>query len=144
MRREFPECPLIGVAGVVIHRGRVLLIKRKRQPLKGEWSIPGGLVKLGEELPAAVRRELREETGLDVEPLEALEVFDRIMRGGRDGSRVRYHFVIVDYACRWKRGRPTPASDVREARWVRREDLAKFHLTEKATEVIQQAFEFFS
>jgi len=144
MRREFPRCPLVGVGGVVIHRGRVLLIRRKRQPLKGEWSIPGGLVELGEELAAAVRRELREETGLEVQPLEVLTIFDRIMRGGRDGSRVRYHFVIVDYACRRIRGRLAPASDVFDARWVRRQDLAKFHLTDKASEVIQQAFEFFS
>lgn len=140
MKREFPEYPLVGVGGVVIHRGRVLLIRRGGEPLKGEWSLPGGLVELGEELAEAARRELKEETGLDVEPLEILTVFDRIFR---DGGRVRYHFVIVDFACRLRGGRLAPASDVLDARWVRREDLPQYHLTEKATSVALQAFKFF-
>src|SRR5579863_2663009 len=126
MKREFPKSPLVGVGGVVIHRKRVLLIRRKRQPLKGEWSLPGGLVELGEELHQAVCRELKEETGLDVEPLEILAVFDRIMRADTRSGRVRYHFVIVDYACCWKRGRIVPSSDVTDARWVRRKDLAQY------------------
>jgi 8-oxo-dGTP diphosphatase len=139
MRREFPDHPIVGVGGVVIHRGRVLLIRRGNEPLKGAWSIPGGLLELGEELAEGVRRELKEETGVDVEPLEILDVFDRIFR---DGPRVRYHYVIVDYACRWKRGRLRPASDVLDARWVGREDLPEYHLSERATSVVQQAFEF--
>jgi len=125
----------------VIHRSRVLLIRRGGEPLKGEWSIPGGLLELGEELAQGVRRELKEETGLDVEPLEILAAFDRIFR---EGSRVRYHYVIVDYACRLKRGRLKPASDVLDARWVRREDLPEYHLSEKATSVILQGFQFFN
>lgn len=141
MRREFPKRPIVGVGGVVIHRGRVLLARRRREPLKGRWSIPGGTVELGEELEQAVRRELREETGLRVEPLEVLAVFDRIQRQGR---RVRYHFVIVDYACRLEGGRLRPASDATDARWVRREDLPHYHLTERATAVILGAFRFFS
>ena len=137
MKREFPDHPLVGVGGVVIHCGRVLLIRRGGEPLKGEWSIPGGLVELGEELAEGARRELKEETGLDVEPLEILTVFDRIFRKGR---RVRYHFVIVDFACRLKGGRLRPGSDVLEARWVRREELPKYHLTEKAYSVVLRAF----
>ena len=137
MQREFPDHPLVGVGGVVIHRGRVLLIRRGGEPLKGEWSIPGGLVELGEELAEGARRELKEETGLDVEPLEILTVFDRIFRKGR---RVRYHFVIVDFACRLKGGRLRPGSDVLEARWVRRQDLPKYHLTDKAYSVVIRAF----
>ncbi len=140
MKREFPDHPLVGVGGVVIHRNRVLLIRRGGEPLKGEWSIPGGLLEVGESLSAAARRELKEETGLDVEPLEIVEVFDRIFRRGR---RVRYHFVIVDYVCRLKGGRLRPASDVLEARWVRREVLGKYHLTRKATDVSMRAFEYF-
>lgn len=140
MRREYPEHPIVGVGGVVVHRNRVLLIRRGGEPLKGEWSIPGGMLELGEELAAGARRELKEETGLDVEPLEVLATFDRIMR---KGVRVRYHYVIVDYACRLKGGRLAPASDVLAARWVRREDLPKYHLTEKATSVVLRAFEFF-
>jgi ADP-ribose pyrophosphatase YjhB (NUDIX family) len=141
MKREYPKQPLVGVGGVVIHRSRVLLIRRGGEPLKGEWSIPGGLIEVGEELADGVRRELKEETGLDVEPLAIIETFDRIFRQGR---RVRYHFVIVDYVCRLKRGRLRPASDVVEARWVRREDLGLYSLTDKATSVALQAFRFFS
>ena len=140
MKREFPDHPIVGVGGVVVHRGRVLLIRRGSEPLKGAWSIPGGLLELGEELAEGVRRELKEETGLDVKPLEVLAVFDRVFR---EGPRVRYHYVIVDYACRLKGGRLRAASDVLDARWVRREDLPQYHLSEKATSVLLQGFEFF-
>jgi 8-oxo-dGTP diphosphatase len=139
MKREFPDQPLVGVGGVVIHRERILLIRRGGEPLKGEWSIPGGLVELGEELAEGARRELKEETGLDVEPLEVLEVFDRIFR---ERGRVRYHFVIVDFACRLKGGRLRPGSDVLEARWVRRAELSAYNLTEKATSVVLRAFDY--
>jgi ADP-ribose pyrophosphatase YjhB (NUDIX family) len=137
MGREYPKQPLVGVGGVVIDRDRVLLIRRGCEPLKGEWSLPGGLLELGEELTAGVRRELLEETGLEVEPLEIILPFDRIVR---EGSRVKYHYVIVDYLCRRKRGRLRPASDVVDARWVRRKDLPQYHLTDMATAVILQAF----
>jgi len=138
-KREFPDRPIVGVGGVVIHRGRVLLVRRGGEPLKGEWSIPGGVVELGEDLAQAARRELKEETCLDVEPLDVLTVFDRIHRHGR---RVKYHFVIVDFACRLKRGRLKPASDVLDARWVRRQDLPQYNLTERATAVVLQAFDY--
>jgi 8-oxo-dGTP diphosphatase len=137
MRREYPKHPLVGVGGVVIDRGHALLIRRGREPLKGQWSIPGGMLELGEELTSGVRRELKEETGLDVEPLECILVFDRIMRNGR---RVKYHYVIVDYLCRKKRGRLRPASDVTDARWVKRKDLPRYHLTEMASLLILRAF----
>src|SRR5271157_1707038 len=140
MPREYPEHPLVGVGGVVIYRNRALLIRRGCEPLKGEWSIPGGMLELGEELAEGVRRELKEETGLDVEPLEIVAAFDRITREGR---RVKYHYVIVDYVCRLKRGRLKPASDVVDARWARREEMPQYHLTEMATKVIMKAFEFF-
>ena len=131
---------MVGVGGVVIHRNRALLIRRGSEPLKGEWSIPGGLIEVGESLSGAVRRELKEETGLDIEPLEIIEVFDRIFRRGR---RVRYHFVIVDYVCRLKGGRLRPASDVIAARWVRRDDLGRYKLTRKAAAVSLKAFAYF-
>jgi len=127
----------VGVGGIVIDRDRVLLIRRGKEPLKGEWSIPGGMLELGEELTAGVQRELKEETGLDVEPLKCILVFDRV---SHEGKRVKYHYVIVDYLCRRKRGRLRPASDVVDARWVRRDDLPKYHLTDMATAVILRAF----
>jgi 8-oxo-dGTP diphosphatase len=138
MLRKYPKHPLVGVGGVVIHRDRALLIRRGHEPLKGEWSIPGGMLELGEDLTAGVQRELKEETGLDVEPLECILVFDRIMH---ESERVKYHYVIVDYLCRRKRGRLHPASDVTDARWVRREDLPQYHLTDLATTVILKAFD---
>ena len=138
MTREYPKQPLVGVGGVVIDRHRALLIRRGSEPLKGEWSIPGGMLELGEELTTGVRRELLEETGLEVEPLEMILAFDRILH---EGERVKYHYVIVDYLCRKKRGRLRPASDVVDARWVRQEDLPKYHLTDMATTVILAAFE---
>jgi 8-oxo-dGTP diphosphatase len=137
MKRKYPKHPIVGVGGVVIDRDRALLIRRGREPLKGQWSIPGGMLELGEELTNGVRRELKEETGLDVEPLECILVFDRIMHNGR---RVKYHYVIVDYLCRKKRGRLRPASDVIDARWVRRKDLPRYHLTEMALLLILRAF----
>lgn len=151
MTREYPKQPLVGVGGVVIHRRRALLIQRGTEPLKHQWSIPGGMLELGEELADGARRELKEETGLDVEPLEVIAVFDRILHDtGKQGGwslkgrgRVRYHYVIVDYVCRLKGGKLAPASDVLDARWVRREDLADYHLTEMATHVIGEAFRFF-
>ena len=138
MKREYPKHPIVGVGGIVIDRGRALLIRRGKEPLKGEWSIPGGMLELGEEIAAGVRRELKEETGLDVEPLECILVFDRI---ARDGARVKYHYVILDYLCRKEGGRLRPASDVVDARWVRREDLPEYHLTELANTIILHAFE---
>jgi len=137
-RREFPDRPMVGVGGVVIHRGRALLIRRGREPLKGEWSIPGGLIELGEELAAGVRRELKEETGLAVEPVQIIATFDRIVKEGR---RVRYHFVIVDYVCRLRGGKLRPGSDVVDACWVQPKDLPKYHLTEMATRVVRAAFQ---
>jgi 8-oxo-dGTP diphosphatase len=137
MQREFPETPRVGVGGVVIHRGRVLLVLRGHEPLRGQWSIPGGLVELGEGLEKAVARELKEETGLVVEPVRIVKVFDRIQRNLR---RVRYHFVIVDYFCRLKRGKLKPASDVLDARWARRDELSRYGLTAMASEVILEAF----
>jgi 8-oxo-dGTP diphosphatase len=138
MKREFPERPIVGVGGIVVHKNRVLLVRRGTAPLKGKWSIPGGMLELGEDLVAAVRRELREETGLDVQPLAMVAAVDRIERQGR---RVKYHYVIIDYVCRLKKGRLRPASDVLDACWVRREDLSKYRLTGLAKLVILRAFE---
>jgi ADP-ribose pyrophosphatase YjhB (NUDIX family) len=97
MQREFPEAPLVGVGAVVVDEGRVLLVRRGTEPMKGHWSLPGGLLEVGESLAAGVIREVREETGLTVEPVELIELLDRIHR---EGERVRYHYVIADYLCR--------------------------------------------
>jgi mutator protein MutT len=115
MQREFPETPLVGVGAVVVDEGRVLLIRRGNEPMKGHWSLPGGMLELGETLTDGVVREVREETGLTVEPVELIELLDRIHR---EGERVRYHYVIADYLCRVVGGALRAASDADAARWV--------------------------
>jgi mutator protein MutT len=117
MRREFPLTPLMGVGAVIVEAGRVLLVRRGTEPMKGQWSLPGGLVELGESLTDGVVREVREETGLVVEPVELVELLDRIHR---EGDRVRYHYVIADYLCRVMGGALQAASDAAEVRWVER------------------------
>jgi mutator protein MutT len=117
MQREFPSAPLIGVGAVVVDQGRVMLVRRATEPMKGHWTLPGGLVELGEPLETAVAREVREETGLTVEPLELIELLDRIHR---EGERVRYHYVIADYLCRVVGGALRAASDADAVRWVER------------------------
>jgi ADP-ribose pyrophosphatase YjhB (NUDIX family) len=109
--------PLLGVGAVIVDEGRVLLIRRAGEPMKGHWSLPGGLIELGESLTEGVRREVREETGLVVEPLELIELLDRI---DRVGERVRYHYVIADYLCRVTGGALQAASDADGARWTER------------------------
>ena len=117
MQREFPSAPLVGVGAVIVDAGRVLLVRRGTEPLKGHWSLPGGLVELGEGLLSAVVREVREETGLVVEPVELIELLDRIHR---EADRVRYHYVIADYLCRVTGGKLQAASDADAVRWVER------------------------
>ncbi len=122
MQREFPNAPVVGVGAVVIDKDLVLLVRRGREPLKGQWSLPGGALELGERLEQGIVREVKEETGLTVEPMEIIEVFDHITREG-DTARVRFHYVLVDYRCRVTSGNLCAASDVTEARWVTREEL---------------------
>ena len=117
MSREYPDMPLVGVGAVVVEHGRVLLVRRGREPMKGHWSLPGGLVELGEALADAVVREVREETGLDVQPVELVELLDRIHR---DNNQVRYHYVIADYLCRVTGGALAAGSDADDVRWVER------------------------
>jgi mutator protein MutT len=131
-----PAAPVVGVGGVLVHQGRVLLIRRGKEPLYGRWVVPGGTVELGEPLDEALVREMREETGLEVEPLELLTVFDRIQR---DGGQVLYHYVIVDYLCRWLSGEARAASDALEVAWAAPDELDRYDLPPKAFEVVQDA-----
>jgi 8-oxo-dGTP diphosphatase len=139
VQREYPERPLVGVGGVVIADGRALLIRRGGPPLEGEWSIPGGMLELGESLEQGVRRELSEETGLEVRVLELIEVFERVFAD--DDGRTKYHFVILDYLCETVSGEAFAASDVTDVAWAREDELAGYSLTPTATRVIKRAFE---
>jgi 8-oxo-dGTP diphosphatase len=138
VRREYPERPLVGVGGVVIADGRALLIRRRSPPLEGEWSIPGGMLEVGETIEEGVRRELAEETGLEVRVLDFIEVFERIFPD-QDG-RTKYHFVILDYLCAVESGEARAASDVSDVAWARADELARYSLTTTATRVIERAF----
>lgn len=155
---------MVGVGGVVIRDGRVLLARRAREPLQGQWSIPGGHVEWGETLEQAVVRELREETALDVRVLELLEVVERISDDAIGSSDVGssadralssptktvvartglpaplFHYIIHDYLCAAVEGNAQPGGDAAELAWAAEDDLARFHLTEAATRVIRKAF----
>lgn len=138
MNRRYPDRPFLGVGALILRRDRVLLVERGREPLKGYWSLPGGVVEAGERLEDGIRREVREETGLEIEPLGIFEVFERINRDV--GGRTEYHYVLVDYLCRVTGGKLEPADDVSRAEWVRRSDLANYRITEGTLAVIEQAF----
>lgn len=128
---------------MVIENGRALLIRRGSEPLRGEWSIPGGTLELGESLQEGVARELLEETGLAVRVLDLIEVFDRIFPGeGARGSvgAPRFHFVIADYLCERISGEPRAGSDVTDAAFATESELGQYHLTETATRVLKRAF----
>jgi 8-oxo-dGTP diphosphatase len=158
--------PMIGVGGVVIRDGRALLIRRGSEPLKGEWSIPGGMLEVGETIAEGVARELLEETGLSVRVLDLIEVFERIFHEsevnpppaakvqpkshGIAGSepldkrdmpqRPLYHFVILDYLCAAQEGNPKAGGDVTDVAFAAEDELAKFSLSPTATRVIRKAF----
>ncbi len=139
VRREYPERPIVGVGGVVIHNERALLIRRGSAPLEGEWSIPGGMLEIGETLLEGVQRELLEETAIEVRVLDLIEVFERVTRD--ETGKFKYHFVILDYLCEAVRGEAQAGSDVTDVTWVRESQLSEYSLTPTATRVIQKAFE---
>ena len=137
--REYPERPIVGVGAVIVDAGRVVLIRRRYEPLAGQWSLPGGTLELGETLEQGTAREMLEETGLVVDIGPVIEVFDRIMFD--DERRVRYHFVLVDYLCWPVSGELRAGSDVEDAVFAAPDDLPRYGLTSKAAAVIERGFE---
>ena len=129
----------MGVGGVVIRDKRTLLVRRGSAPLEGEWSIPGGMLELGETILEGVRRELLEETAMEVRVLDLIEVFERVTRD--EAGKLKYHFVILDYLCEAVRGEAHAGSDVTDVAWARESELSEYSLTPTATRVIQKAFE---
>src|ERR1700735_1956940 len=138
MNREFPEAPLVGIGAIIIEGARVVLIKALHPPLQAEWSIPGGVLEVGELIREAAIREAREETGLTVEPGELLGVFDRVLRNPE--NRVQYHYVLIDFLCRRVAGDLAAASDAAEVRWLTRDELPALRLAEDTLDVIRKGF----
>jgi len=136
--RRYPSRPFLGVGALIFEDAKILLVERAKEPLKGYWSLPGGVLESGEKLEAAIRREVREETGLEVETLSMFEIFERIMPDA--GGRPEYHYVLIDYVCRPTGGQLQAASDVSRAVWVAKENLGEYRLTEGTLEVIERAF----
>jgi 8-oxo-dGTP diphosphatase len=123
---------------LIFEDGKILLVERGKEPLKGFWSIPGGIVETGEKLEEGIRREVLEETGLDVEPYSMFEIFERIIPDGE--GKPEYHYVLIDYLCRRLSGEPDAASDVSRVAWVSEPELRDYRITEGTLGVIERAF----
>ena len=136
--RRYPSRPFLGVGALIFEHGKILIVERAKEPLKGYWSLPGGIVEAGEKLEAAIRREVLEETGLNVEPTAIFEIFERIIPDSN--GRAEYHYVLIDYLCRVAGGTLQAASDVSNVAWAAEHDLARFRLTEGTLAVVQRAF----
>jgi 8-oxo-dGTP diphosphatase len=136
--RRYPKRPILGVGAIIIEAGCILLVERGREPLKGYWSLPGGAVEVGEQLTEAVRRETLEETGLEIEPVSVVEIFERITRDAVGSAE--YHYVLVDYLSRVTGGELKAGDDVSKAQWVERSCLGQYRITEGTIAVIEKAF----
>ena len=136
VKRLYPKQPIVGVGAVVICDGKILLEKRKNEPGKGKWSIPGGLVELGESVEQTVTREVKEETGLEVEKPEHIDVVDNVVRD--DNGEIKYHFVIIDYFVKLKGGTLKAQSDAEELKWIPLNDAEKYDLTKTFREFLQR------
>src|SRR5580704_19262779 len=138
MKREYPDRPLVGVGAIIIEDDRVLLVKRGHPPLAGEWSIPGGVLEVGETLRQAAVREALEETGLTVEPADLLGVFDRVLRD--EVGQIQYHYVLIDFLCRRIAGEAHAAGDAVAARWFTQAEVAGLPLAKDTADVIRLGF----
>lgn len=136
--RRYPKRPIVGVGAVILKDDAVLLVERGREPLKGYWSLPGGVLEVGERIEDAVRREVAEETGLEVRVCELVQVFERIMKDSLE--QPEYHYVLLDYRCEAVGGELRAGDDVSQVRWVAREAADKLQLTEGSLPVIDRAF----
>jgi len=137
-RREYPDLPLTGVGAVIVKDGKILLVKRAFEPGAGKWSIPGGLVELGEKLSEACEREAKEETGIDIEVLELINAFDMIDRD--ENGRIKYHYVLVDFLAKPVSGEEKPNAEVTEMKWVTHREAKAMDLTRTARRALDELF----
>jgi 8-oxo-dGTP diphosphatase len=138
LRRDYPDRPIVGVGAVIIGGGRVALVKRGSPPLLGEWSLPGGVVELGETLRAGAEREALEETGLIVRAGDVIEVLDRIIPG--EAGAPQYHYVLIDFLCTVQGGELRAGGDAADVRWATEVELHNYRLEQSAVGVIRKAF----
>jgi ADP-ribose pyrophosphatase YjhB (NUDIX family) len=138
MNRRYPDAPLVGVGAIIFRADQVLLIQRGREPSLGRWSVPGGLVEVGESLLDAVKREVMEEVNLEVDVKDVVAVLDRVIKD--EGGRVEYHYILVDFLCESVEGNPAPASDVLDCRFFPLNDLPRQSMTAGTEQVIHRAF----
>ena len=139
MNRRYPQRPLTGVGAIIFRGTEVLLVKRGRPPALGKWSIPGGLVELGETLEASVRREVLEEVGLEVRVIDLVAALDRVILDLE--GRIEYHYILLDFLCEVLAGSLSAGTDADECRFVPIKDLGLYDMTQGTEEVIKQAFE---
>ncbi|MBZ5719520.1 MAG: NUDIX hydrolase [Acidobacteriia bacterium] len=139
MKREYPQTPFVGVGAIIIEQDRVVLVKRGNPPRAGEWSIPGGVLEVGEMLREAAGREAWEETGLTVEPADLLGVYDRVVRD--QGGRILYHYVLIDFLCRRISGELQAGGDAAEVGWFTQREAGQLRLAEDTADVIRLGFE---
>jgi 8-oxo-dGTP diphosphatase len=139
MKRLYPEMPVCAVGAMIFQENRILLVKRGRPPAFGQWSLPGGVVNLGEPLEDAVVREVREETGLSIKPLRLGQVAERVIKD--HDSRIQYHYIILDYICAVVEGNPCASSDALDVQFVSIDSLNELDLTEGTAQVICEVFE---
>ena len=137
MKRDYPDRPLVGVGAVIVHEGRAVIVQRGTEPLKGQWSVPGGALEIGETLRQCAVREALEETGLQVEAGEVLEVFDAIY--AETDGRILYHYVLIDFACKLIGGELKAGGDAMQAKWVTLEELEDHQVAETARKVVAKA-----
>ena len=128
MRREYPSQPIVGIGAIIVQDGKILLAKRGSEPGKGKWSVPGGLVELGEKVEKAVVREVKEETNLDVEVVRLIDAVNNIIQDSN--GKLRFHFVILDYLTKLKGGTLQSSSDALDTKWVRLEEAEDYDLTD--------------
>jgi 8-oxo-dGTP diphosphatase len=137
--RRYPARPILGVGALIFDGDRILLVERGKEPLKGYWSLPGGVLEVGETLEEGLRREVREETGLLVESAAMLEIFERIIRDAQGAAE--YHYVLIDYICTVTGGVLCAADDVSRVEWVPRDKLAEYQITTGTLPVIEKGFQ---